>query len=88
VQANRPFVVNGYVQAYVMSQALKKCGYPCSSDKLQSTLESLHNLDTKGLTFGKWVYSHSDHSGIQGVKMFHWDTGKNAPAAASGILPL
>ncbi len=88
VDPNRPFVVNGYVQAYVMGQALKQCGYPCDASKLEKTLPTLNNVDTQGLTFGKWIYSHDDHSGIQTVKMFHWDTQQKAPVAATDILPM
>ncbi|MCU4183832.1 ABC transporter substrate-binding protein [Acidiferrimicrobium sp. IK] len=74
--ASAYFFPQGYVQAYITAQGLKKCGYPCPGSSLANGLESLGSIDTGGLTFGPWNYSKTDHSGIQDVAFFSWSGAK------------
>ena len=84
----QPFLLNGYLQAWVIGQGLKACGYPCSPKQLTTALDSLSNLNTGGLTYGPWVYTKRDHAGIENVEIDHWDATKNQVTAASGLLPI
>jgi branched-chain amino acid transport system substrate-binding protein len=68
------FFAQGYVQAYITGQGLTKCGYPCNGAKLATSLESLGSINTGGLTYGPWIYSPTDHSGVQDVAFFSWST--------------
>lgn len=85
---NKPFLINGYVQARILSAALEKCGYPCPADKTQAALEKLSKFDMAGLIYGSWTYTKTDHAGIHNVKIVHWDPAKNSPAAVSDLLPI
>jgi branched-chain amino acid transport system substrate-binding protein len=85
---NEAFLINGYVQADILARALKNCGYPCPSSKTIAALQNLGSVDTGGLTFGPWVYTKTNHAGIQDVEMYHWSPSAKAPAAASGLLSI
>ena len=74
--ADAYFFSFGYVQGYIVGQALKSCGYPCDGEQLAANLDKLTNFNTGGLTFGNWNYSPTDHSGIQQVAFFAWDAAK------------
>jgi hypothetical protein len=59
---SHPYTDEGYADAQLVFDALKRCGYPCSGTQLQSKLEQVDtNLD--GLAFGPVVWSNSFHSG-------------------------
>jgi ABC-type branched-subunit amino acid transport system substrate-binding protein len=87
VDPNRAFLINGYVQAWVLGHALAQCGYPCAGPKLASTLAHLH-LNTGGLTYGNWSYSPNNHVGIHEIRFVHWDVSTSEPVPASGLLPI
>jgi branched-chain amino acid transport system substrate-binding protein len=86
--ADEYFFSFGYVQGYIVGQGLKKCGYPCSGDKLATALNKLTNFDTGGLTFGNWMYSANNHSGIQNVAFFAWDTAKKNAVQSGNPVPM
>ena len=56
----------GYVQAMILAQGLKKCGYPCAGEKLASTLSGLSGLNTNGLTYAPVTYAPK-HTGLTAV---------------------
>lgn len=82
------FFSYGYVQGYIVGQALKTCGYPCDGEQLSANLDKLSNLDTGGLTFGNWNYTSSDHSGIQKVAFFAWDPATSNAAESGQPVPM
>jgi branched-chain amino acid transport system substrate-binding protein len=83
-----PFAVNGYTEAAVVVAALKKCGYPCSSQQLVDTLTKLGNVNTQGLTVDAMKYTSDYYIGIQGGTVYAWDTATGKPKKVSGVLPL
>jgi branched-chain amino acid transport system substrate-binding protein len=83
---NAGLAMSGYVQAYVLTQALKACGYPCAPADMTAALNGLSGLDLGGVTFGPWSYSKENHTGITKEAVFHWDPEKNAPVQVSHIL--
>jgi branched-chain amino acid transport system substrate-binding protein len=86
--ADAYFFSFGYVQGYIVGQALKTCGYPCDGTQLAANLQKLSNLDTGGLTFGNWNYSSADHSGIQSVAFFNWDPATSDAAQSGAPVPM
>lgn len=86
--ADAYFFSYGYVQGYIVGQALKTCGYPCDGEQLSANLDKLSNFDTGGLTFGNWKYTPSDHSGIQQVAFFAWDPAKHDAAQSGSPVPM
>ena len=78
----------GYVQGYIVGQALKTCGYPCDGEQLAANLDKLTNFNTGGLTFGNWNYSATNHSGIQNVAFFAWDPATKDAVQSGTPLPM
>lgn len=57
-----PFIVEGYADAQLVFDALKKCGYPCSSTQLMGELEKT-DTNLNGLAFGPVVWTRNFHIG-------------------------
>lgn len=85
---NTGFWQDGYTEAWIMVKALRKCGDNCEGPDLRKNLESLGTLDSKGLFVAPVEYSSSNRVGVKSVQVFHWDSAKKAPEAASDPLPL
>jgi ABC-type branched-subunit amino acid transport system substrate-binding protein len=64
----------GYMQALIVVDALKRCGYPCSTKQMQSALDKT-DLDSHGLAFGKLKFSPTNHSAITTVAFLKVDPG-------------
>ena len=60
--ASSPTVVEGYAGGLLISQALGRCGFPCTSSGLQTALDST-NTNLSGLAFGPVVWSAKSHVG-------------------------
>lgn len=86
--ADAYFFAFGYVQGYIVGQALKTCGYPCDGQQLAANLDKLSNFNTGGLTFGNWNYTPTDHSGIQQVAFFNWDPTTKDAEQSGAPLPM
>jgi branched-chain amino acid transport system substrate-binding protein len=86
--ADAYFFAFGYVQGYIVGQALKTCGYPCDGQQLAANLDKLSNFNTGGLTFGNWNYTPTDHSGIQQVAFFNWDPATKDAEQSGAPLPM
>lgn len=86
--ADAYFFAFGYVQGYIVGQALKTCGYPCDGQQLAANLDKLSNLNTGGLTFGNWNYTATDHSGIQQIAFFNWDPTTKDAEQSGAPLPM
>lgn len=79
--------LNGYMQALIMVDALKRCGYPCSGAKMASALENT-NLDTAGLAFGPLVLSPTSHAAITRAGFLKVDPTTNKAVAVGKPIDL
>jgi branched-chain amino acid transport system substrate-binding protein len=80
---NTAWVINGYLQGVIIGEGLKRCGWPCDSDKLRSVLEEAP-IDTGGIAFSPLVYQPGNHEGITKVRFYMWDGAKGEAKAISG----
>lgn len=88
VDPNGPFVINGYTQAVAVVAGLRKCGYPCSSSRLATSLENLGSVATGGVTVAPLIYNTTTHAGIQDAQIYGWNTQTGKAVKASGLLPV
>jgi branched-chain amino acid transport system substrate-binding protein len=79
---------DGYVEGEVVGAALKKCGWPCSASKLNSTMQTLGTVNTNGLAVAPLKYTKSYFLGDTAGKFYAWNTAKKRPVAVSGLIPL
>jgi branched-chain amino acid transport system substrate-binding protein len=79
--------VNGYVEAMIITSALKACGAGCTGAKLTTALNSLNNLTTGGLTVGPVSYSASNHYGLSQVIGLRWDAAKGQAISVGSAVP-
>jgi ABC-type branched-subunit amino acid transport system substrate-binding protein len=74
----------GYMQALVVVDALKRCGYPCSATQMQAALDKT-DLDTHGLSFGKLAFSSSNHAAVTTVGFLKVDSSGSAVTVGKPI---
>ena len=78
------YLVEGWVSAMVLEQALRKCGWPCSKDKLAQTLPTV-SVDTRGLRGGAIEWTADNHYRQRAYyKVYRWDTGSRAVVPVGG----
>ena len=66
----------GWVGGMVIEAALKSCGWPCNSEKLRTSLESV-NVDTQGLYGGPIDWSAGNHLRSKAhYKLYRWDAAQ------------
>jgi ABC-type branched-subunit amino acid transport system substrate-binding protein len=85
-QTNHPphYMAEGWTSAQVLEAGLKKCGWPCSREKLAQSLATV-NVDTKGLRGGPIEMTPDNHyRKVTYYKVYRWDAGKNAIVAVGG----
>ena len=76
------YMAEGWVSAMVLETALRKCGWPCTREKLTQAMASVA-VDTKGLRGGPVEWTADNHyRKSTWYKVYHWD------AAKSAIVPL
>jgi branched-chain amino acid transport system substrate-binding protein len=76
------YMAEGWVSAMVLDTALRKCGWPCSREKLTQAMAGV-SVDTKGLRGGPVEWTADNHyRKSTWYKVYHWD------AAKSAIVPL
>ena len=77
VTAHPPhYMAEGWVSAMVLEHALRRCGWPCTKDKLAGAL-TLVNVDTKGLRGGSLEWTAENHyRRTTYYKVYRWDGGK------------
>jgi ABC-type branched-subunit amino acid transport system substrate-binding protein len=76
------YMAEGWVSAMVLETALRKCGWPCTREKLTQAMASV-SVDTKGLRGGPVEWTADNHyRKSTWYKVYHWD------AAKSAIVPL
>jgi len=66
----------GWVGGMVLEDALKRCGWPCSAEKLQTSMEGVR-VDTQGIYGGPIDWSPTNHirSAVY-YKVYHWDSAQ------------
>jgi ABC-type branched-subunit amino acid transport system substrate-binding protein len=78
------YMAEGWVSAMVLESALRKCGWPCTREKLAQAMAGV-SVDTKGLRGGPVEWTADNHyRKTTWYKVYHWDAGKNAIAAVGG----
>ncbi len=85
-QTNHPphYMAEGWVSAQVLEAGLKRCGWPCSREKLAGALAGV-NVDTKGLRGGSIEFTADNHyRKATYYKVYRWDAGKSAIVAVGG----
>jgi branched-chain amino acid transport system substrate-binding protein len=79
------FLNVGYVQATILLNGLKACGFPCTGAQLQPKLDQL-SIETDGVTSGPLTFTASNHEALHAVNIYTWDTTANAPKVAKANL--
>ena len=85
-QTNHPahYMAEGWTSAQVLDAGLRKCGWPCSREKLAQSLASV-SVDTKGLRGGPIEMTPENHyRKVTYYKVYRWDAGKNAIVSVGG----
>ena len=85
-QTNHPahYMAEGWVSAMVLEAGLRKCGWPCTREKLATSLAAI-NVDTKGLRGGPIEFTSDNHyRRATYYKVYRWDPAKNGIAAVGG----
>jgi branched-chain amino acid transport system substrate-binding protein len=78
------YMAEGWVSAMVLEAALKKCGWPCTKDKLATAMAGI-GVDTKGLRGGPIEWTADNHYRKNTFyKVYRWDPAKNGVAAVGG----
>lgn len=71
------YMAEGWVSAMVLEHGLRRCGWPCSRDKLAGAL-TLVNVDTRGLRGGALEWTADNHyRRTTYYKVYRWDAGKS-----------
>jgi ABC-type branched-subunit amino acid transport system substrate-binding protein len=85
-QTNHPphYMAEGWTSAQVLDAGLRKCGWPCSREKLAQSLASV-SVDTKGLRGGPIEMTPENHyRKVTYYKIYRWDTARNAIGSVGG----
>jgi branched-chain amino acid transport system substrate-binding protein len=85
-QTNHPphYMAEGWTSAQVLEAGLRKCGWPCSREKLAQSLASV-SVDTKGLRGGPIEMTPENHyRKVTYYKVYRWDTARNAIGSVGG----
>ena len=69
--------VTGWALGKFAEAALKGCGWPCTREKLDKTIQTL-KVDMGGLTGGPVEMSSNDHYGPSYWRLYAWDAKDNA----------
>src|SRR5215475_9471743 len=74
------YMAEGWVSAMVLEAGLKKCGWPCSKDRLATALAGV-SVDTRGLRGGPIEWTADNHYRKSTYyKVYRWDPTKSAIA--------
>lgn len=79
------YYTQGYVMGQLIESVLKACGRDCTNEGFRNAMEGpASSIDTKGLT-GKVGFSKDNHTFVQGMRYFHWDTTAGRSVPVKGI---
>jgi branched-chain amino acid transport system substrate-binding protein len=85
-QTNHPahYMAEGWTSAMVLDAGLRKCGWPCSREKLAQALSAV-SVDTRGLRGGPIEMTPDNHyRKVTYYKVYRWDAGKSAIVSVGG----
>jgi ABC-type branched-subunit amino acid transport system substrate-binding protein len=85
VDPNGPYVLRGYIQAMLISDALKRCGFPCKGEQLQAQLDNT-KIDGGGLVDGALQLTPTNHQPITTMAAYQWDSAHTAPVVVGSGL--
>ncbi|PYN16016.1 MAG: hypothetical protein DME05_09810 [Candidatus Rokuibacteriota bacterium] len=78
------YMAEGWVSAMVLEAALKKCGWPCSRDKLAAAMAGV-SIDTRGLRGGSIEWSADNHYRKNTYyKVYRWDPARSSIVSVGG----
>jgi ABC-type branched-subunit amino acid transport system substrate-binding protein len=78
------YMAEGWVSAMVLEQALRKCGWPCTREKVAQAMASV-SVDTKGLRGGPIEWTADNHyRKTTYYKVYRWDPARNGIASVGG----
>ncbi len=78
------YMAEGWVSAMVLEAALKKCGWPCTREKIAAAMATV-SVDTRGLRGGPIEWTTDNHyRKSTWYKVYRWDPAKNAIASVGG----
>jgi hypothetical protein len=78
------YMAEGWVSAMVLEAALKKCGWPCTREKIAAAMATV-SVDTRGLRGGPIEWTADNHyRKSTWYKVYRWDPAKNAIASVGG----
>jgi branched-chain amino acid transport system substrate-binding protein len=82
------FFSNGYANAFEVASVLKKCPGSCTSQQFEETISKFGSMPTNGITEGPLDFSSSNHSGVQYVREYHWDSTTGKLVQTPGLLSI
>lgn len=75
------YMAEGWVSAMVLEHALRRCGWPCSREKLGAALTAV-SVDTRGLRGGPIEWTADNHyRRTTYYKVYRWDAATTAVVA-------
>jgi len=78
------YMAEGWVSAMVLEAGLKKCGWPCTREKIAAAMATV-SVDTRGLRGGPIEWTADNHyRKSTWYKVYRWDPAKNAIASVGG----
>lgn len=78
------YMAEGWVSAMVLEDGLRKCGWPCSRDRLAGALGRV-SVDTRGLRGGPIEWTSDNHyRKATYYKVYRWDAGRGGIVAVGG----
>ena len=78
------YMAEGWVSAMVLEAALRKCGWPCTREKIAQAMAGV-SVDTKGLRGGPVEWTGDNHyRKSTWYKVYRWDPAKSAIVAVGG----
>jgi branched-chain amino acid transport system substrate-binding protein len=78
VNPNAAYVTRGYLQALILTHALKACGWPCTGAQLEAQMNKV-NFSTGGIIDGNVSLSATNHEPVNSLAAFQWDGSAVAP---------
>jgi branched-chain amino acid transport system substrate-binding protein len=82
---NGPYVLRGYIQALIIGDGLKRCGFPCSGDQLRAQLDNT-NINAGGLVDGSLQLTATNHEPVTTMAAYQWDSAHTAPVVVGSGL--
>lgn len=85
VNPNAAYILRGYLQAVIITNALRRCGWPCSGQQLETALNHT-DFSTGGLISGNVRLTPTDHEPVTSLAAYQWIAPSPAPTLVQGNL--